>query len=187
MTQIASERREAIFCQARRQADEIFEEARRQCRERHERAIAAANEEIRRADEQTRMQREAKLERTALTLREAVAEEVLTQIHSAIADVVAGPEFPQVLEALLNDIASELHPGMRVLTTGRNVDLCRRWMVGHGFGDLRVIETAGLEDGIAVEDERRTFRVTNTLSTRFAAREAEARRICVRMLFPEDR
>ena len=50
---------------------------------------------------------------------------------------------------------------------------------------MTVEPSAQVSDGVAVEDEAHTFRVTNTLTTRFERLESSLRRYCIQELFGE--
>ena len=63
---------------------------------------------------------------------------------------------------------------------------CSAWLQANGHGSVEVESAAGLIDGIAVQDPQRTYRITNTLSSRFRLVEGEARKRCLGRLVGEE-
>jgi len=185
MTQLAAEEREACFAEARREIDAVLEQAHRKATERRERALMAAREELERAKRQQRVRAEAAAQREALSIREAVAEDVLATVKESIEALASSPHFTETLEALLAEIAPEAAPGGRVLAPPEHVETCKQWLANHGLAACEVVPTHDLKDGVVLESADRTVRITNTLSERFARREREARRLCMKTLFPE--
>ncbi len=64
-----------------------------------------------------------------------------------------------------------------------HVDSVRDWLANNGHGGVSVEGNSNLWDGVAIQDPERTFRISNTLTGRFARVEQEARKRCMMALF----
>ncbi|HNV21969.1 MAG TPA: cytidine deaminase [Candidatus Hydrogenedentes bacterium] len=62
---------------------------------------------------------------------------------------------------------------------------CRQWLDAHGKASVPVEPEDRLWDGVAVTDVARSFRLTNTLTSRFEKCRADARKAALQRLFGE--
>jgi len=124
-------------------------------------------------------------EHQAHSMQQAVADEILHSVDAELDRIAAGPEFPAILEALLRELMTVAPERAEVLAPPAHVERSRQWLASHGHAGVPVVPNAALLDGVAIQDAERTFRVTNSLSSRFHKLENEARKICLRLLFGE--
>lgn len=173
-----------ILSEARQEADRILAEGRRAADLEYTRGVEATRAEIELADRRERQRLEAEHEKAFLAVQHTVVEEVLNRATDEIARLTQGPEFGPVLDALLDEVL-EAVPGrdLMVLAPPAHVDRIRERLQALGRAELEVQPSPGPLDGVAVQDLRRTFRVSNTLSGRFEAVHDEARKLAQARLF----
>ncbi|MBN2309807.1 MAG: V-type ATP synthase subunit E [Candidatus Hydrogenedentes bacterium] len=178
---------EAILEEARREAASILEEAGRAAVERRERALEQERAALAQRAEEGRRGAEAEAAIAALTMRQAVAEDLLERAGAELERIALGPEFGPILARLLDEAlgaALDAAPDgdLVVEAPGAYVDRCRARLGEGGVSRATVCAGDGLVDGVRAQDAGRTFRVTNTLSARFEKVRTEARRACVARL-----
>ena len=129
-----------------------------------------------------------------LTAKDSIADEVLAMVRTTLREAAQGSDFPGYLEALLAELFVEVKlrleeegaaadlSNLTVLSPPAHVSLCQQWLSTQGHGALQVLAVPELEDGVAVQDARPTFRITNTLSARLTKREGDMRRLCLSSL-----
>ncbi len=107
-----------------------------------------------------------------------ITEEVLVETRMAIDGLAQSEEFTKVLEALLDEALRGLTGPLEVVAPTGKVDNCNRWLRSKGLDDVKVVPDGTMRDGIAVQDPQRSFRLTNTLSSRCAQIKSQIRQIC---------
>lgn len=182
--QIASEC-EAKLSAAREQAAQLRDEARARAAKRRDDLMAAVEAEKAELDRRSKERAEAESEMVLLTTKDTVTDEILGRVKAELTAVANGPQFPAILEQLLTELLPEAPKGGVVLVPAPHEAHCREWLANNGHAGLEVQPRRDLTDGVAVQDKAQTFRVTNTLSTRFEQLEASLRKYCVTELFGE--
>lgn len=182
--QIASEC-EAKLTAAREQAARVRDEARARAAQRRADLLATVEAEKAELDRRSRERAEAESEMVLLTTKDTVTDEILGRVRAELASVSNGPQFPAILEQLLTELLPEAPEGGVVLVPVAHEAHCRAWLANNGHGALEVEARRELTDGVAVQDKAQTFRITNTLSTRFEQLEPSLRKHCVTELFGE--
>lgn len=176
-----------VLAEARQEAERIQAEGRRVADQEYAQAIEATRREIELADRRERQRLDAEHTKAFQAVQHRVVEEVLGRAREEMARMARGDEFGAILEALLGEILQESSEGrLDVLTPPAHADRIRRRLVESGRGHLEAIPYAGLTDGVAVQDKRRTFRVSNTLSGRLAVMQDEARKRAQARLFEKE-
>ena len=181
--QIAAQRDE-IFRSARDEAAQILIDARERADQRQKDTLSAAEGELASIARRSRERVEAEAQMVTLTTKDTITNELLTEVAAELAAIAAGPQFPAILDALLDEVMAEAPPDVVVLAPPAHVEHCRQWLAAHGHGGLAVEPLASLSDGVAIQDRGRKFRYTNTLTTRFGKREGELRKVSLNRLFP---
>jgi vacuolar-type H+-ATPase subunit E/Vma4 len=72
---------------------------------------------------------------------------------------------------------------LQVLAPPAHADRVSSWLSNNGRAGVGVEGSEAFKDGVAVQDPGRTFRISNTLSGRFALMEQEIRKHCMTTLF----
>jgi vacuolar-type H+-ATPase subunit E/Vma4 len=186
MTRQVSQQREEILAKAQAQADVIAQQAQERAERRRTETLEAVDAEVRAASKRARERAEAAAHMVVMTTKDAIADEVLSNVRERLRRIAEGPEFPAVLRALLSELMAGAPGGdIVVLAPSAHADQCRAWLSEMGRESVAVEVTASLRDGVALQDRARTFRITNTLSRRFDKREGDLRRHCLHELFGE--
>jgi vacuolar-type H+-ATPase subunit E/Vma4 len=168
---------------ARAEAEAIIAEARNKAVAQREHALASTQAEKAVLDERWRQKAEAEAIKAALAMQKLVVTSVLDRVEQIIEETVSGPHFPAILDALLAEVMAAAEGDVVVLAPEAHAGHVRAWLGANGYGHLPVEGSASMRDGVAVQDPSRTFRVSNTLSGRYARVEQETRRICMTGLF----
>lgn len=170
---------------ARKEAEAIVAAAREKAAKQRSETLDRTNREMERLAERARELAALQVDLEALSMRHAVADEVLQSVHDELARIAEGPGFPAVLESLLAEVMRAAPPQAEIVAPVGRGDVCRDWLNANGHAGLPISESAALKDGVAVQDPARTFRVTNSLSARFQILENQARQVCLGTLFGE--
>lgn len=185
MSQQAAAERESLLASAAQEATRIREAARSRAAERRATATAELEAELKYQADRSRERAEATAGMVVKTTRDTIADEVLASAAAALRDLAQSEGFSAILDALLAEVLAGVEPDGEyiVLVPPAHVDHCKAWLADNGHGGLEVQPLAGLNDGVAIQDPGRSFRVTNTLSARFARRESELRKLSLNRLF----
>jgi vacuolar-type H+-ATPase subunit E/Vma4 len=168
---------------ARAEADAIVSEARERADKRYAEGIERAQREVDRLARRARELAAVQAKQQSHSMQQAVADEILHSVDAELDRIAEGPEFPGILDALLRELMATAPENAEVLAPPAHVERCRQWLAANGHAGVPVVPHAALHDGVAIQDAQRTFRVTNSLSSRFHKLENEARKICLRLLF----
>ncbi|MEA3365949.1 MAG: V-type ATP synthase subunit E [Candidatus Hydrogenedentes bacterium] len=182
----AERRCEVIVAKAREEAARIVAEARQTAEENRQIALREEEAHARTELEDARRRAEAEMERANVTMRERVADLILDTVHEELRRIAQGPKFPEVLRLLLAEIMEEAPDDAILLAPPEHVSRCRQWLDVHGMTHIAVEPDKRLWDGVEVIDAARSFRLTNTLTSRFEKSRASARKAALRRLFGDN-
>lgn len=173
-----------VLAEARQEAERILSEGRRVADREYETGIEGTRAEIATADRRERQRLDAEHDKAFLAVQHKVVEEVLARVGDEIRSRAQAPDFGSVLEALLDEIlAQKPRKNLDVLVPPVHAERIAQYVQRLGRSDLQVIPWPGLTDGVAVQNRRRSYRISNTLSGRLAAIQDEARKRCQARLF----
>lgn len=156
--------------------------AREEAARRRNEAVLAAETELAEAAQRSRERAEAEAEMVVLTTKDTITDEILATVAGKLARIAETPEFPAVLQAMLEELLHDTEDVQVVLSPPEHVEYCRRWLADHGRGQLEIRGLDTLRDGVAVEDAQRSFRITNTFSARLSKQEGRLRKLCLERL-----
>lgn len=186
MAQQTAEERERRLASARAEAERIVAEAKEQQAREREAALKAVEDELATLAQRSEQRAQAEAAKASLTMRHTVAEEVLDTVQEEIRSLTASDEFPSVLNALLAEVVQAApDENIVVLVPGPHEDHCREWLSHNSYDKVEVQASKEFWDGAAVQDKARTYRISNTLTGRFAMLEEDARKLCLAKLFGE--
>jgi vacuolar-type H+-ATPase subunit E/Vma4 len=183
MARQVAQRCEDQLAVARQKADVIIAEAKAKAEARREHAVEQAHAE---ADRLAKRAMELALraaENETLTMEHAVADEVLTSAGVELGRLAQSERFPGILESMLAELVAYAPKEGVILTSPAHVGVCSAWLQRQGVAGLTAQADPDLHDGVAYQDLQHTYRITNSLSARFAKVQNEARRICLETLF----
>jgi len=183
MTQQAEAQRGEIVSQAKAEAGRIDAHARTEAADARERALRAAEADLAAAAQRGRERAEAEAHMLVLTTKDTIASEILGAAEAELARIASGADFKPVLEQLLAEVLDGAASDVVVLAPQAQVDTVKAWLEANGRAGTEVLATPGLSDGVAIQDAAQTYRVTNTLSARFARQEGALRKLCLQQLF----
>lgn len=185
MVEEASRQCEDKHDRARKEAEAILDKARRTSAERRRVALETARSELEAAAQQARRVAAIEAEKANWAAEHAVAKDILHRVQDELARLTDSDAFPAILEALLKELLPELHSGRVVMVPLPYVERCQAWIRDLRAEGVTVEGFPALRDGGVVQDPKRTFRITNTLSGRCAKLEHIARKLCTTRLFNE--
>lgn len=168
---------------AHQTAEQIAAKARSQADARRANAEKALQTELDHLTEHGRMLADAEAEKASLAMQNDVVEEVLESVGAALERLAHSADFGPVLELLLAEVMDGANSGVVVLAPPAHVDTCRRWLESHGRASAAVEPSPEVTDGVAIQDARKSYRITNSLTSRAAKLKAEARKYCMKILF----
>ncbi len=174
------------LAKARETAEVLIADARRKAAEKSAETLQHTKREVEHQAERARHLASLQVELEARSMRQAVADEVLRSVEAELARIAESSVFPPILEALLEEVMTAAPFQAEVVVNAVHAERCRSWLSAHGHGAVPVVESTALRDGVAVQDVKRSYRITNSLSSRFQKLEGEARRICLQTLFGEE-
>lgn len=189
MARSAAQAAEESLARGRAESEAIRSQARAANDRRRAQSLAETQADIDRLAARARMILEQNAQRDALSIQHRVAEEVLARGRQEIQRLAGEPDFGPVLEDLAASVLAEAErehgglDGLVVLAPPAHLDRIRKWVSGRGYAGLTVEPSAGLLDGVAVQDAARTFRISHTLAGRFDKLENEIRALCLTRLF----
>lgn len=185
MNREADARREHILEEARAEAARIIADARQVAEESRTKALEEERLSAAAYREDARQRAQAEAERAIMTMRERVVDKILDTVHEELRAVAQSPGFPELLCRLLAEALEEAPEDAVVLAPPAYAGACRHWLDANGRHGVPVEPEARLWDGIAVTNQARSYRLTNTLTGRFEKTRADARKAAIRRLFGE--
>ncbi|MBI2425479.1 MAG: hypothetical protein HYV27_21820 [Candidatus Hydrogenedentes bacterium] len=183
MSQQVAEEKAALVAKAAAEAAQILRDAEARARQRHDESLAALSAELEAQSRRSRERVEAEAHMILLTTKDTITDEMLATVREQLHALASGPEFERVLEKLLAELLQDAPDNVVVLAPPAHAGFCRTWLDANGHGNLSVQPLEGLQGGAAIQDAGRSFRVTNTLETRFLKRESALRKFCLTGLF----
>ncbi|HRI88115.1 MAG TPA: V-type ATP synthase subunit E [Candidatus Hydrogenedentes bacterium] len=183
MARQVADRCQAQLDAARAEADRITGEARARAEQRLNESLAAAKHEVSRLGDRARQLLAIEAEHESLTIEQSISDEILKMVGSELEKVATSPKFPEIFDSLLAEVMTIAPKDAIVTVPSAFADRARAWMQQHGHGGVTVQESSALRDGCAMQDVARTYRVTNTLSSRLNKIENDARKVCLETLF----
>ncbi len=183
MTQQAEAERASTLAGAEAEAQRIAAKARDEGAATRERALRTAETELSVAAQRGRERAEAEAHMLVLTAKDTIASEILAAAQADLAKIASGPDFKSVLECLLAEVLEGAGDDVVVLVPPAQVDTVKAWLDANGRSGLAVQSTPALKDGVAIQDAAKSYRVTNTLSTRFERQESALRKLSLQRLF----
>ena len=183
MARQVSDRCESTLVEARREADAILEAARAKSKESRQDVMQATETEIKLLEERWIQKAQAEAAKAELSVQNEAVEAVLEALRAKIRAAVDGADFPSIIEALLTELMAEAPADVVVLAPESQVGHVEQLLAKNGHQGLPVEGSAVVWDGVAVQDKQRTFRISNTLSGRYARVEDGARKLCMVTLF----
>ena len=183
MTQQADSQRTDIDAASQREADAIVAQAQQEATSLRERTLRAVEAELSAASLRNRERAEAEAQMAVLTTKDTITSEILEAAQAQLVSVASGSGMSAVIESLLAEVLEGAADDVVVLAPAPHVSTAKAWLEANGRGQLQVDASNELKDGVAIQDAAKSYRVTNTLATRFARQESALRRICLEQLF----
>jgi len=173
---------------AQSEADRIVQDARAKADAARDASLAHAQAERDRLDSLWQQKADTERIRLELEMKNDAVEAVLAEARDRIHRTIASPEFGGVLDALLDELMADApdRGDLQVLAPPAHTDRVSSWLAEHGRSGVHVEGSEAFRDGVAVQDPARTFRISNTLTGRFALMEQEIRKHCMTTLFGDE-
>lgn len=172
-----------IAAEAESEANAIRDRARAQAQAVRESTIASVEREIAQLRERWEQKARAEAARAELAMKNEAVEAVMDTVTQRIRAIVDSDRFTTILSGLLAELMSAAEGDIVVLAPPSHVDFVKSQLSEHGHGSVPVEGSAALWDGVALQDPRRTYRISNTLTSRYSQVLQEARKICMKELF----
>ena len=168
---------------ARQKADAIIEDAKAKAENRRTKALDQAHAEVERLAKRAREHALRAAENETLTMEHAVADEVLVSAGVELGRLAKSERFPGILEGMLAELVAHSPKTGVIVSPPAHMAVCEAWLQKQGMTGYTVQGDSSLVDGVAYQDAQHTYRITNSLSARFAKVQNDARRICLETLF----
>ena len=185
MTEEVARQRASILASSQAEAERILAQAREDAARRKAKAQEAADAELAEAAARARERCESETEMIVHTTKDTITDEILAAVAKKLGHIVTTPEFPAIIEAMIEELLDNTKGGEVVLAPREYVQHCRNWLDEHGHTGLEARALDTLRDGVSIQDAQRSFRVTNTFSARLAKQESRLRKLCLERLLPE--
>ncbi len=170
---------------ARAEAERILADARTKAAASRQAVLAAAEAEKARLDSLWKQKAESESVRLELAMKNDAVEAVLAEVHRELRNATSGPGFGGIVDSLLGELMAAVGPSndVRLLAPTSQSDRVRGWLERNGRGGVPVEDSPEFWDGVAIQDPQRSYRISNTLTGRFARVEQSARKHCMTALF----
>jgi vacuolar-type H+-ATPase subunit E/Vma4 len=189
ITRQADQTCQANLERAKAEKAALLEQAKKAAEKRRDDVLKSLRANLAAQSAQAHAMAEIAAERETISMRQGLAEEVLSQAKSRIDQLAQSDAFGPILEGLsaqvLDACKSELGElsGVTVLVPPRHVDRIRTFLSSSSYGNVPVRGDEALLDGAAVQDDAQTFRISHTLTGRYERLENAARAISLKKLF----
>lgn len=183
MSRQAAERCQAALDAARAEAGVNLKDAREHATHRRKEAVAAVEREVQRLADRARQLLAVEAEHESLTMEQSIADEILRSVGFELDKAAQSPKFPAIFDALLDELLSIAPKDALVTVPVSFADRAKARLQQHGLGGVTVVESAAMRDGCAMQDAARTYRITNSLSSRLSKLQNESRKVCLNALF----
>ncbi len=181
----ASSECESKAAEAERQANAIVAAAQAQAEEQRKAAIAREADALAFQERRAKLVAESEADREDLAMQQAVVDDALSRAQSEFDRLASSADFGGMIETLLASAMEAAPEEALVIVPASQLERCQGWLKSHGHARATVQGSATLKDGVSVQDRNQTYRVIHTLSSRYEKLEREARKRCLRILFPE--
>ncbi len=172
---------------ARTEAEKILAEARDKSVAQHASAMEAVRAEKNLLDLRWIQKAETEITKANLAMKKDAVVAVFQMVRDEMRRIAESPGYPTLLSVLLKEVLAAAEGEFFVLAPENHVDHVGNWLKENGYDGVRVEGSADMLYGIAIQDPGRTYRVSNTLSGRFARMEKESRKLCMTSLFDAPR
>lgn len=176
---------EAKSADAERQANAIVAEAQALADDRRKAAVAREADLLAFQERRAKLVAESEAARESLAMEQSVVDEALAKARAEFDRLASSGDFGAMIESMLA-AAMEAAPTESVVTVpASQLERCQSWLKAHGHERATVNASNTLKDGVSVQDRDHTYRVIHTLSSRYEKLEREARKLCLKRMFPE--
>ena len=172
--------------QAQTQADDILSEAKSQADADRTSIMEETERSIHILDERWKLMAHAEASRAELSIKNDAVEAVMDTVRAEIERLVASDEFQDVLDLLLPSLMTAAADDSVVLGPEKHIEHVKAWLSSNGHSTRDVKISSELWDGVALEDPKHTYRISNTLTGRYGRVEQQARKLCMQNLFGSD-
>ncbi len=186
MAQRTGSQCDTIRGEAQAEADAITQAAKERADAQYDEGLKRAKAQIELANKRADDLAHAEAEKRVLAAQHGVAEDVLWSVAEKLRNLSSQDDFGNYVEALLAEAVNAAKGDIVVVAPEAHVERCKGWLAANGRENVQVESTSDFSDGVAVQDPARTYRITNTLSSRYAKFEATARKRVMAKLFAED-
>ncbi len=183
MARQVADRCQAALDAARAEAGSILKEARDRADQRRKAAVSAADRDAQRLAERARQLLAVEAEHETLIIEQSIADEILRSVGFELDKVAQLPKFAAIFDALLAELMADAPKDALVTVPVSFGDRTTAWLHQRGLAGVTARESAAMRDGCAMQDAARTYRVTNSLSSRLSKLQNEARKACLNALF----
>jgi vacuolar-type H+-ATPase subunit E/Vma4 len=183
MARQVADRCQAALDVARAEAGSILKEARERADHRRKAAVSAAEKDAQRMAERARQLLAVEAEHESLIMEQSIADEILRSVGFELEKAAQSPKFSAIFDALLAELMADAPKDALVTAPVFFGDRTKAWLQQHGLAGVTVQESAAMRDGCAMQDAARTYRVTNSLTSRLSKLQNEARKACLNALF----
>ena len=174
-----------IAADAQAEADAIRQSARDQAAALREQTMKSVKDDIAQLRARSEQKARAEAARAELAMKNDAVEAVMEAVEERIRTIAGNDEFKSILEALLAELMTVAEGDVVLFAPPAHVDLVKGKLAEHGHGAVRVEAATALRDGVALQDPKRTYRVSNTLMTRYSRIAQDARKVCMGELFED--
>jgi vacuolar-type H+-ATPase subunit E/Vma4 len=177
------DQRDAKSAEAKGKGEKIVREATSRAADRYAKGLDQVNNEVAQQKERARQLAQSEGEKSVLAAQHDVTTGVVAEARERLSKVASEASFGSVIEALLAEAMGAARGDVIVLSPPAHADRCKTWLAANGHSAAEVVPTDEFDDGVAVQDTGHSYRVTNTLSSRFRKLEPLARKILMKRLF----
>ena len=118
-----------------------------------------------------------------LSMKNEAVKAVMANVEAEVRAIVEGGGFPGILDSLLAEVMAVAEDEVVLLAPERHADHVSAWLGGNGHGGISVEGSATVWDGVAIQDPKRSYRISNTLTGRYRRVGQEARKRCMKSMF----
>lgn len=168
---------------ARQEADAIAAQARSESSALRDSVLKTTHAEMETLAQRWKLKAEAEAAKAELVVQNLAVEEILAKVRALTRKLVESEEFSTVLQALLAEVMEVAPQGIVVLAPEGHVDEVKSWLQANGKASVNIEATDSMWDGVAVQDPKKSFRISNTLTGRFSRVQDKSWSLCMAALF----
>lgn len=187
MTAEAEAQCAAVLDAARAGAEALEAAARNAAEERRRTALDALSRQNAVLEAQARDRAEAEAARNAFSVQDRLVREAMDLAGGLLAEKARTDGFGDVLEKLATEALALAEPGcpVTVRVPARHAGRAAAALRGANRADARVASDDAPQDGVVIEADDGSFRISNTLSMRLMQRAPEAHTLAHLRFFPK--